>query len=151
MCMARAWREFPHASADSSSRDTAKGTRSGGARPAARHGASFYKRRVWRAARCQHGSSRGGRDLNFRAVDDAPARSEHSPVWVREDLRAHGRGRQLVEAAEAEARARGCRRVWLDSYAFQAPAFYQRLGYEVFGVLDGYPAPHNRVFLTRIL
>jgi ribosomal protein S18 acetylase RimI-like enzyme len=72
-------------------------------------------------------------------------------VWVREDLRGHGRGQQLVEAAEAEARARGCRRVWLDSYTFQAPAFYRRLGYEIFGVLEGYLAPHNRVFLTKTL
>jgi GNAT superfamily N-acetyltransferase len=72
-------------------------------------------------------------------------------VWVREDLRGQGRGRRLVEAAEAEARARGCRRVWLDSYTFQAPAFYQRLGYQVFGTLQGYPTPHDRVFLTKTL
>jgi GNAT superfamily N-acetyltransferase len=70
-------------------------------------------------------------------------------VWVREDLRGHGHGRQLVEAAEAEARARGCTRVWLDSYTFQAPTFYQRLGYEIFGSLQDYPAPHSRVFMTR--
>jgi N-acetylglutamate synthase-like GNAT family acetyltransferase len=72
-------------------------------------------------------------------------------VWVRDDLRGRGRGRQLMEAAEVEARARGCQQVWLDSYTFQAPAFYQRLGYHVFGVLDGYPAPHQRVFLTKTL
>lgn len=72
-------------------------------------------------------------------------------VWVREDLRGRGYGRQLIEAAEAEARARGCTHVWLDSYTFQAPTFYQRLGYEVFGRLPGYPAPHGRVFLTRTL
>jgi ribosomal protein S18 acetylase RimI-like enzyme len=72
-------------------------------------------------------------------------------VWVREDLRSQGHGRELVEAAEAEARARGCQRAWLDSYTFQAPGFYRRLGYEVFGVLHGYPAPHDRVFLTKAL
>ena len=72
-------------------------------------------------------------------------------VWVHADLRGRGLGRQLVETAEAEARARGCLRVWLDSYTFQAPAFYQRLGYTVFGSLDAYPAPHGRVFLTRTL
>jgi len=72
-------------------------------------------------------------------------------VWVREDLLGRGHGRQLVEAAEAEALARGCERVWLESYTFQAPAFYQRLGYEVFGSLQDYPAPHGRVFLTRTL
>jgi len=72
-------------------------------------------------------------------------------VWVREDLRGQGLGRHLVEAAEAEARARGCEHVWLDSYTFQAPGFYERLGYEVFGALDGYPPPEGRVFLTRKL
>jgi GNAT superfamily N-acetyltransferase len=72
-------------------------------------------------------------------------------LWVREDLRHQGRGRKLLEAAEAEARARGCRHVWLDSYTFQAPPFYQRLGYEVFGTLDAYPAPYRRVFLTKTL
>ncbi len=72
-------------------------------------------------------------------------------VWVREDLLGRGHGRQLVEAAEAEALARGCERVWLESYTFQAPAFYQRLGCEVFGSLQDCPAPHGRVFLTRTL
>ena len=72
-------------------------------------------------------------------------------VWVREELRGQGYGRRLVETAEAEARARGCHHVWLDSYTFQAPAFYQRLGYEVFGILRGYPPPHDRVFLTKKL
>lgn len=72
-------------------------------------------------------------------------------VWVREDLRGQGHGRRLVAAAEAEARARGCEHVWLDSYTFQAPAFYQRLGYHVFGTLHGYPASHSRVFLTKAL
>jgi ribosomal protein S18 acetylase RimI-like enzyme len=72
-------------------------------------------------------------------------------VWVREDLRGQGHGRRLIEAEEVEARARGCRRVLLDSYTFQAPGFYQRLGYEVFGSLDDYPAPHSRVFLTKTL
>ena len=72
-------------------------------------------------------------------------------VWVREDLRGRGHGRHLIAAAEAEARARGCGHVWLDSYTFQAPAFYEQLGYEVFGELQDYPPPHHRVFLTRTL
>ena len=72
-------------------------------------------------------------------------------VWVSEDLRGQGLGRELLQAAEAEARRRGCHHVWLDSFSFQAPAFYQHLGYEIFGTLEDYPASHQRVFLTRSL
>ncbi len=48
-------------------------------------------------------------------------------------------------------RGRGCRGVWLDSFAFQAPGFYQRLGYRVFGALDDYPPGHRRFFLCKDL
>ena len=72
-------------------------------------------------------------------------------VWVREDQRGRGYGGRMLVAAEAEARDRGCQHVWLDSYAFQAPTFYQHFGYEVFGSLTAYPSPHDRVFLTKTL
>jgi GNAT superfamily N-acetyltransferase len=72
-------------------------------------------------------------------------------VWVREDQRGQGLGRRMLAAAEAEARERGCRHVWLDSYTFQAPEFYRHFGYEVFGSLADYPPPHDRVFLTKTL
>ena len=72
-------------------------------------------------------------------------------VWVAEHLRGQGYGRTLVETAETEARARGCQHVWLDSYTFQAPTFYEHLGYAVFGELAGFPPPHKRIFLTKAL
>ena len=59
----------------------------------------------------------------------------HLPVdllFVPEEQRKSGVGRQLVQSAEEEARRRGCRGVWLDiySFSFQARGFYKRLGYE---------------------
>jgi hypothetical protein len=51
----------------------------------------------------------------------------------------------------AEARARGCRLMWLDTYAFQALPFYERLAFEIFGQMDG-PAPfHPRRFMRKLL
>jgi GNAT superfamily N-acetyltransferase len=72
-------------------------------------------------------------------------------VWVRPDHRGRGLGRRLVEMAEAEARTRGCRSAWLDSYTFQAAGMYEKLGYRVFGRLQRYPDGAERVFLTRSL
>ena len=72
-------------------------------------------------------------------------------VVAPEDARGRGLGTQLMAQAEAEARTRGCRNLWLDTYAFQARAFYERLGFEVFGQIDG-PAPmFPRWFLRKDL
>lgn len=65
--------------------------------------------------------------------------------------RGQGLGTELMRRAEAEAAARGCRDMWLDTYAFQARAFYERQGFQVFGQIDG-PAPmFPRYFLRKAL
>jgi ribosomal protein S18 acetylase RimI-like enzyme len=72
-------------------------------------------------------------------------------LWVREDSRGRGYGRTLIEAAEREGRARVCRQATLETHSFQAPEFYRKLGWEVFGVLDGYPACHRKYYLKKSL
>jgi GNAT superfamily N-acetyltransferase len=72
-------------------------------------------------------------------------------LYVAPPWRRGGWGTRLVRAAEEEALRRKCRSAWVDSYSFQAPAFYQRLGYAVFGTLDDYPSGHRRYFLQRRL
>lgn len=72
-------------------------------------------------------------------------------LWVHPSLRGRGQGRALLEAAEREARERGCKVVLLASYSFQAPAFYQRCGYELAWRLDDFPPGHQYCYLVKRL
>src|SRR5262249_36096623 len=74
-----------------------------------------------------------------------------SALWVHEHLRGQGVGTQLLQAAEQEARTRGCHQVVLDSYSFQAPGFYQKHGYEVFAILEDHPRNHRNYYLRKRL
>ncbi len=72
-------------------------------------------------------------------------------VVVPEAARGQGLGSELMARAQAAARARGCHGMWLDTYAFQARAFYERLGFAVFGQVEG-PAPmFPRFFMSKTL
>jgi ribosomal protein S18 acetylase RimI-like enzyme len=64
---------------------------------------------------------------------------EIEDLWVAEKLRGHGIAQQLMRQAEAEARARGCTRVFLRTFSFQARGLYEKLGYHVVGELVDYP------------
>jgi hypothetical protein len=39
----------------------------------------------------------------------------------------------------------------LDTFDFQVKAFYEKLGYELFGILDDCPPGHRRYFLKKAL
>jgi GNAT superfamily N-acetyltransferase len=69
-------------------------------------------------------------------------------MWVEEDLRGRGLGARLLAAAEEQARRRGCRWSKLNTWDFQAPAFYQRCGYREYGREIDYP-PGQTNFLLR--
>jgi GNAT superfamily N-acetyltransferase len=70
-------------------------------------------------------------------------------LYLPDELRGAGLGRQLMTQAEQEAIQRGCRGVWLDTFSFQARGFYERLGYTVFGTFEDYPPGHSRFFLRK--
>jgi GNAT superfamily N-acetyltransferase len=70
---------------------------------------------------------------------------------VPDGFRRQGSGARLMGAAEAEARRRGCDHMWLDTYAFQAKPFYESLGFEVFGQLEGDGSVYPRFFMRKRL
>jgi GNAT superfamily N-acetyltransferase len=72
-------------------------------------------------------------------------------LWVDPSLRGQGYGTRLMAAAETEGRRRGCHSAYLDTFSFQAPVFYQRCGYEVFGTLEAFPDEHQRFFMRKSL
>ena len=72
-------------------------------------------------------------------------------VWLSEDLRGGGYGRQMMGRLEAAAIERGCKYSHLDTFSFQARPFYEGLGYEVFSTLDDYPEGHQRFFMKKRL
>jgi GNAT superfamily N-acetyltransferase len=72
-------------------------------------------------------------------------------MWLPVEFRGRGYGSQLLLLAEEEARRRGAKHVYLDTFSFQAPGFYEKHGYRVFGELQDFPAGHQRYFLTKQL
>lgn len=72
-------------------------------------------------------------------------------MWIKDELRGRGYGQRLLALIEEEARQRGATNAHLDTFSFQAPGFYQRQGYKVFGQLEDFPPGHRRYFLTKQL
>lgn len=72
-------------------------------------------------------------------------------MWIRENLRGQGYGEQLLALAEEEARKRGAKHAYLDTFSFQAPGFYKKYGYQVFGELADFPKGHQRYYLKKEL
>jgi GNAT superfamily N-acetyltransferase len=63
--------------------------------------------------------------------------------------RGEGLGTRVMAEAEAFALDRGLAGIWLDTYHFQARGFYEKLGYTVFGTLEGHPIGGRRHFLSK--
>jgi len=72
-------------------------------------------------------------------------------LWIAEKYRGKGHGMALMDKAEAEGRKRGATNAFLNTFDFQAPGFYQKLGYRQFGKLKNFPTGHDRYWLTKAL
>ena len=71
-------------------------------------------------------------------------------LFVKEELRGQGIGSQLLQQVESEAKKRNCRYVFVNTYQFQAPAFYQKHGYQEVFTLKDYPCTGQRHYYQKI-
>ena len=76
--------------------------------------------------------------------------AEVRALWLDEDQRGLGLGKQIMRRVEAEVAERGAKRVLLDTYSFQARDFYNQLGYECFGTFN-YPNGVQRYYMSKNL
>ena len=60
-----------------------------------------------------------------------------------------GLGREIMQLTEAEAKRRGLLGMWLDTWTFQAPDFYRKLGFVECGRITDYPPGHDRIFYVK--
>ncbi|WP_175986844.1 GNAT family N-acetyltransferase [Bacillus sp. Marseille-Q1617] len=70
-------------------------------------------------------------------------------LWVAEEYRKEGYGVQLIERIEGYAKERGCYLVILNTFSFQAPDFYKKMGYREFGMLKDFPKGARQHFMEK--
>jgi GNAT superfamily N-acetyltransferase len=74
-----------------------------------------------------------------------------SLLWVSPESRGSGLGSTLLKRLESEALDLGCTKSHVDTFSFQARAFYLANGYSVFAELAEYPDGHSRIYMHKSL
>jgi ribosomal protein S18 acetylase RimI-like enzyme len=72
-------------------------------------------------------------------------------LWVAEEARGNGLGRQLIEKAESFAKKNKCSYITVDTFDWQAKSFYEKLNYKVEHYYDGYEGDTKFYYLRRKL
>jgi len=71
--------------------------------------------------------------------------------FLRDEIRGQGLGGQMLALFEAEGRRRNCKAAVLYTISFQAPDFYKKHGWTVFGEVACDPEGTSRVFMCKNL
>lgn len=73
-------------------------------------------------------------------------------LWISETVRGEGLGSRLLHRMEEVAREKGCKKILLDTFSFQAPLFYEKAGYVELCRVDGYSSGKmDRIFFEKEL
>ena len=76
---------------------------------------------------------------------------EISYLFVEESHRNKGYGRALLQQVEQDARRHHMKRILLNTYSFQAPYFYPKMGYTELFSIDPCFGEHSQHFYTKAL
>jgi len=72
-------------------------------------------------------------------------------LWVEDSLRGKGYGEKLLLQMEKTAIKNNCRLILLDTFSFQAPNFYHKLGFKVVGLVENHPKGFKQYYLEKKL
>ncbi|SEL83084.1 Acetyltransferase (GNAT) family protein [Aquimarina amphilecti] len=72
-------------------------------------------------------------------------------LWVKEEYRKKGIGTQLLKHTEKIAREKGSKTSMLDTFDFQAEAFYLKNDYTPIGEINDFPMGHKRIYFSKEL
>ena len=70
-------------------------------------------------------------------------------LWLPDSMRGSGLGPEILRLAETEAIRRGCLGAYLETFSFQAPGLYERLGYSIIATIDDMPVGHKHLFFCK--
>jgi len=70
-------------------------------------------------------------------------------LWIDDKYRGLGYGKKLLDDIEKRVKEKGCKLITLNTFSFQAPEFYKKNGFEVFGILDGFQEGICRYYLKK--
>jgi ribosomal protein S18 acetylase RimI-like enzyme len=72
-------------------------------------------------------------------------------LWVAKKFRGSGLGTKIINKAESEAKKKSCIGIYLYTYSFQSPKFYEKLGFVKVGELTDFPFGHQKYFMKKQL
>lgn len=72
-------------------------------------------------------------------------------LYVDASVRKQGWGKKLMEAAELDALKRNCQKIFVDTMSFQAPDFYEALGFKMCARITDFYEGHDRIFFQKKL
>jgi GNAT superfamily N-acetyltransferase len=70
-------------------------------------------------------------------------------IWIEKGFREKGLGSRLMVEMEKIARESGCIASQASCFSFHAPGFFEKMGYNILGISDGYPSPVTELYLIK--